>query len=211
MIETKVIDNFYETPTIIRKFALEQEFFKKPGNYPGLRTKFIDSIDDDFFKVFAKKLISLYYDLDNQNIKFQILTSFQWAGEKYKHGWIHKDRYLKSPNDDEGYDIAGVIYLTPNAPTNCGTSLYRLISDNAEGCKLPTDPFYSGLDIDINTYFQEQLKYNSQFEKVKQVENIFNRLVVYDCKQWHSQDGFFGDTAENSRLIQVFFARIRPC
>ena len=41
-----VVDNFFETPTLVRNFALQQEFFKGDrGNWPGIRTKFLDELD----------------------------------------------------------------------------------------------------------------------------------------------------------------------
>jgi hypothetical protein len=202
MIETKIVDNFYDFPSLIRKYALEQEFYKRTGEYPGLRTKPINELDYEFFHNFVKKIVSLYYDIEKNNIEWDVKTLFQWAGIEHEKGWIHQD-------DNSYYDVAGVIYLTPDAPKNCGTSLYIPVVDKVESYKVPTDPFHTDNDIDLNDYRKEQEEYNSQFKKVKQIENIYNRLVVYDCKQWHAQDGFFGKSKLDSRLIQVFFARIR--
>jgi hypothetical protein len=204
MIETKIIDNFYDVPSLIRKYALEQDFYKRIGQYPGLRTKPINELDYEFYINFVRKLVSVYYDIDKFKIEFDVKTLFQWADKKYNTGWVHQD-------DINYYDVAGVVYLSPNAPLNCGTSLYVPNVDKIERYRIETDPFTENENIDINLYQQEQIRYNSQFKKIKQIENIYNRLVVYDCKQWHAQDGFFGETKEDSRLIQVFFARIRPC
>jgi hypothetical protein len=204
MIETKVIDNFYDVPSLIRKYALEQEFYKRVGQYPGLRTKPINELNYDFFHNFVKKLVSLYYDIEKQNIEWDVKTLFQWAGKEHETGWIHQD-------DIDYYDVAGVVYLSPDAPKDCGTSIYTPVVDTVVKYSVPTDPFITANMIDFRVYRQEQEKYNSQFKKFKKIENVFNRLVVYDCKQWHVQDGFFGKTKEDGRLIQVFFARIRPC
>ena len=205
MIETKIIDNFYDCPSLIRKFALEQEFYKRTGEYPGLRTKPINELDYDFFLNFVRKIISIYYDIDKvKGIEWDVKTLFQWAGKEHNTGWIHQD-------DINYYDVAGVVYLSPDAPKNCGTSLYIPTVQNLQKYNVPTDPFYSDNIIDMEFYKQEQNIYNSQFKKIKQIENVYNRLVVYDCKQWHAQDGFFGTNKDNARLIQVFFARIRTC
>ena len=203
MIETKIIDNFYDVPSLIRKYALEQEFYKRAGEYPGLRTNPINELNYEFFLNFVKKIVSLYYDAE-KNIEWDVKTLFQWAGKEHETGWIHQD-------DVNYYDVAGVVYLTPDAPKECGTSIYTPIVNTIQKYNVPTDPLILNKTIDFDFYRQKQKEYNSQFKRVKQVENAYNRLVVYDCKQWHAQDGFFGKSKEDGRLVQVFFARIRPC
>ena len=136
-------------------------------------------------------------------LEYDVITNFQIIDGKYNMGWIHQD--------DIGYfDVAGVIYLTPNAPLNTGTSIYRPIDDIIKQSKLSHDP-YSTENLNISEYEKEQKIYNSQFEKTIDVGNVYNRLAVYPVKAWHTQSGFFGTTKENSRLTQVFFAKFTPC
>ena len=41
----KIVDDFFEAPTIVRHNALKQEFIKQDNEiFPGLRTKTIDQI-----------------------------------------------------------------------------------------------------------------------------------------------------------------------
>jgi hypothetical protein len=63
----------------------------------------------------------------------------------------------------------------------------------------------------MTTYEKEQRVYNSQFEKILDVGNVYNRLAIYPVTEWHTQSGFFGMTKENSRLTQVFFAKFTIC
>ena len=54
-----VVDNFFETPTLVRNFALQQEFFKGDrGNWPGIRTNFIEDLDIDLFNSIHDKILS---------------------------------------------------------------------------------------------------------------------------------------------------------
>jgi hypothetical protein len=46
---------------------------------------------------------------------------------------------------------------------------------------------------------------NDQFEKIMTVNNLFNRLVIFDSSYLHCADRFFGNTRENSRLTIVIF------
>ena len=43
--------------------------------------------------------------------------------------------------------------------------------------------------------------------KVYEVDNIYNRLLLYDSNILHTPQHFFGDTIENGRLTFVFFSR----
>jgi hypothetical protein len=200
---SQIVDNFYEDPDKIRKYALEQNFYKRVGNYPGIRCDRLSDLNRPFFEFFVGKLSSLYFSDTNVKIEYDVITNFQIIDSKYNVGWIHQD-------DNSYFDVAGVVYLTPNAPINTGTSIYRPIVDSVNYSTLPHDP-YSIKNLDMTTYEKEQRVYNSQFEKILDVGNVYNRLAIYPVTEWHTQSGFFGMTKENSRLTQVFFAKFTIC
>lgn len=91
MFKTKIVDNFYDTPSLVRNLAISQNFHKRPGDYPGLRTLPINRIDRDFYISFVCKLLPLYFDLETQNIEWDVVTLFQWADKKFVTGWVHQD------------------------------------------------------------------------------------------------------------------------
>ena len=43
------------------------------------------------------------------------------------------------------------------------------------------------------------------FTETVRVNNVFNRLLVYEADQFHGGNNFFGTTDFDSRLTQVFF------
>jgi hypothetical protein len=196
----QIVDNFYEDPDKIRNYALQQDFYKRVGNYPGFRCARISDINKTFFEFFVHKLLPLYFN-DNVKLEYDVITNFQIIDGKYNKGWIHQDL--------GNFDVAGVVYLSPDAPANTGTSMYRPTNNRIEPAKLPYDPF-SIKNLDIVEYERQQEIYNSQFEKILDVGNVYNRLVVYPVTEWHTQSGFFGNTKQNSRLTQVFFAKFLP-
>jgi hypothetical protein len=213
MFQTKIIDNFYEDPILVRNFALQQFFYKREGHYPGLRSDLISDIDYEFYLHFTKKLVNVYYDTNVTDVSWQNVTLFQWADKKHEKGWVHADYskdHSKVNAPEADWDVAGVVYLTPDAPKNCGTSIYKPIVDNLKPFpeNYTTDPFKIGKTRDAE-YILAQNQHNSQFKKIQCIENVFNRLVVYDCQQWHAQDGFFGNNKFDSRLTQVFFAKLK--
>ena len=61
----------------------------------------------------------------------------------------------------------------------------------------------------LNEYFplNEILDFN-YWEEVTYVENVYNRCVIYNAKQFHTATGYFGTTPEDSRLTQVFFFHV---
>ena len=45
----------------------------------------------------------------------------------------------------------------------------------------------------------------TKWELVDKVGNVFNRLVLFNSKQYHASMDYFGTNKENGRLFQVFF------
>jgi hypothetical protein len=200
----QIVDDFYQDPDRVRRYALEQKFYKRVGDYPGLRCDRLSDLNRPFFEFFANKLTELYFD-KNVNIEYDIISNFQSIDGRHSKGWIHQD--------DNGYfDVAGVVYLSPDAPIGAGTSIYRPTVDvvKPKPEDIPIDP-YSIENIDMDEYDKQQEIYNSQFEKILEVGNIYNRLVVYPVTEWHTQSGFFGVDKESSRLTLVFFAKFTIC
>lgn len=177
-----IIDDFYADPDSVRKYALEQQF-DISGNYPGLRTKpctneggYIDETIATFERLTGKKIT--YFPLDNYN------TSFQYTTENDKT-WIHHD--LMS--------FAAVIYLTPNAPPESGTAIYR---------HKPTGIMKHSPDqiVDFNEYSHDE----NDWEIVAEAKNVYNRLVIYDSMYYHrSVLPGFGNDQFDGRLFQTFF------
>ena len=193
-----VVDNFFETPTLVRNFALQQEFFKGDrGNWPGIRTQFLDEIDINFFNTFHDKLLNYI----PRNYKgFQHLeATFQLIDETYKRGWVH--------NDDPKWNVAGIVYLNNDKPKqDCGTTFYddRDTSNDDDHSKEYSD------DVNDNIGQNEDVrdKVNSRWVPSMLAENRWNRCVISDSTRWHSAGRFFGHSKDTSRLTLVFFGRV---
>ena len=87
--------------------------------------------------------------------------------------------------------------MTPDAPVNCGTSIFR----------------HKKYKIKDNSIFREEWtdRTNNQFtdtepwEEIDRIGNIYNRLVLFKSHNVHGVSEYFGETIENSRLFQLFF------
>jgi hypothetical protein len=96
---------------------------------------------------------------------------------------------------------AGVFYLNPAAPADCGTSFYRQRLPNGQlGGNTVTKP-HDNLAQALGTRFVPP---GSLVEDVR-VANRFNRLLVYSAAMIHSATAYCGETLAEQRMAAVFF------
>jgi len=195
-----IIENFYENPDAIRKFALAQEYtfcHVRPDLeyvYPGSRTKELFDLDEELHEKICKKLVSVFHNAEHDYMRWVLSTNFQSVTEEYNQGVVHTDHNTI---------FAGVLYLTPDAPLNSGTSLFKKNKtfDEAKyerALKQNDDRFRAG-EIIMET------DYHSMFDEIVRVNNVYNTLIIYEGRHFHAANQFFGKTLKDSRLAQVFF------
>jgi Family of unknown function (DUF6445) len=170
-----VIDDFYSNPYEVRNFALEQEF-NVAGNYPGLRTQPLinDSTKHGLRDILFQSSGEVIDWQDNQ-----YTGCFQLCYDNDKT-WVHTDAFNT---------WSGVVYLTPDAPLEAGTALYR---HKRTGHRTDLGEVYEPQDY-------------SKWEVTDMVGNVFNRLILFRGNLWHAANGYFGNTRASGRLIQTFF------
>lgn len=177
-----VVDNFYEDPYLIRNIALQQEYVQNGSvgvrslqqfDFPGIREAFEKIIGSPI-----KKWTETH----------GICTRFQYC----------------TPSDPLVYHCdhsrwAAVVYLTPDAPYETGTSL---LAHKKTRIRTNEDPKIETCFTDLGEpYFLD----GTHFEEVDTVGNVFNRLVIWDGRSIHAARKYFGNKKENARLFQVFF------
>jgi hypothetical protein len=180
MIDFLIVDNFYIDPIAVRDFALTQNF-DVVGNYPGKRTQ---SCSEPFFSNIKQYIESNIIKTPITYWPTEYNTSFQITTEESKT-WIHHDctRW------------AGVIYLTPNAPIESGTGIYR-----HKESKIFLHQSNSPID------YNEAAIIEKDWELIAFCGNIFNRLVIYNGMLYHrSVLPGFGTCKQTGRLFQTFF------
>jgi hypothetical protein len=206
-----VVDKFFKDPDKIRKFALSLEYKKdETSNYPGLRTDCLSIIAPQIYNEILKKFFSIYYDFNNEVLTWTVCTQFQKTDNNFDSGWIHIDNEQES-----AIKVSGIVYLSPDAPLNSGTSIYKL-KDNVV---IPTFDAKAKYTHYQNNGKLKDLVALKEFEKSKfdetiKVSNVYNRLVSFEAGEYHSAQNYFGEDNE-SRLILVFFvsrfdANLRP-
>jgi hypothetical protein len=175
-INTIIIDDFLDNPDVVRESVLKIDILKK-GMYPGVRS---DRADDDYASYVQKKIESI---LNKRILGWeQDSLQFQLCMEDEKT-WLHCDET----------EWAGILYLTPNAPLEAGTGIFRH--------KLTQT--FTGPNLNIDA------KDETQWELITMIGNVYNRLVLYNGKMFHrSLISGFGNSKETGRLTQVFFFNI---
>jgi tetratricopeptide (TPR) repeat protein/predicted O-methyltransferase YrrM len=184
-IQTKprlwIVDDFYADPHTVREFALQQEFEANLNYYKGSRSNeqhIVPGTKEAFEKIMGRKIEN-------------------WAET---HGMCGRFQYCTAEDSlvyhCDSQTFAGMVYLTPDAPFSCGTSLYA-----HKGTRLRNENDFAETDVFGETGFYDK----SKFELVDTAGNVFNRLVIFDAKCIHSASEYFGQTKQNSRLFHLFF------
>jgi len=187
-----VVDDFYKDPYHIRDFALSRgSFSPHPQYHKGQRTEENfrpDGVKEILGKLLHKKIKN--WETHGANGVFQFCTS---------------EDPLVYHVDTQSY--AAVVFLTPDAPPESGTTFYR---SKVNGLREnPTDKISKQLNKSKEQLRSEIFKNGfydkTQFETVDVIGNVFNRLVVWDAKLIHAASEYFGENKYNSRLFHMFF------
>ena len=175
---TWVVDNFYADPIAVRNFALKQEFVEEKDYYKGCRTKH-------------------QYFLPGTKEAFEKIMGIQ-IREWESHGMCGKFQYCTAQDSlvyhHDGQTWAAMIYLTPDAPYDCGTSLFA----SKNGARKSSD-------ANIRTAFDGGFYDSTKFDLIDSIGNVFNRLFIFDAQNIHAASKYFGQTIEDSRLFHIFF------
>ena len=174
-----VVDNFYDDVDSVRKFALSQHFQYNPDYHKGKRTnetfKF-DEVKERFESILNCKI-------KNWN-DYGVSGCFQYC--------VGGDQLVYH------YDIqeyAAIIFLTPDAPPQTGTSFYR--SKHTKKMRFKQNEY--------DTVFRHGFLDSTEFDLVDVVGNVYNRVVLFDAQMFHAASNYFGNTINNGRLFQIFF------
>lgn len=180
-----VVDNFYENPDLVRKYALQQEFNGDLRFYKGKRTISRHStpqIKQRFEEIMGEKITR--WDTPSKEFGGSMNGVFQYCTP---------EDLLVYHYDSQKW--AAMIFLTPDAPPQTGTSFYR---HKETGIKVAEDQ-------DADRAFTGGFYDSTKFELIDTVGNIYNRCVIFDARSIHAATEYFGQTKEDSRLFQIFF------
>lgn len=182
-----VIDDFLPNPDEVRRLGLEQKYEPSPY-YKGVRSEkpFLDIIAPKDIEPYLGGLKVTDWPRHSMNARFQFCT----------------------PRDPLVYHTdlqrwAAALYLTPSAPLESGTTLYR--HRETKHRYAPTNP------VELGRVFQgKNLFDKTVWEPVDQIGNVYNRLVIWDGRHIHAASCYFGENINDARLFMIFFFDTLP-
>lgn len=185
--EIIVVDNFYEDPMAIRNFAINNLQFEEKEYHRGLSTApwTLFGTQEKFEKILGTNIL----DWNNPNLRN---GQFQYV--------IGSDPIVHHVDENI---MAGMVYLTPDAPFDSGTSLYQ--SKISEKRKYdPNGPDTTEYEKVFNDNFYSRYK----FTETDRIGNVFNRLVLFNSFNIHSATQHFGATLTDARFFHIFFFNV---
>ena len=199
---TIVLDNFFEAPDLVRDWALNQEFFKgERGTWPGLRSELLHTSNLELYNLLIRKIFQAIKEY-GVNEMYDMQTGFQLIDKTWGTGWVH--------DDDPKLHVAGVVYMSPDAPLESGTTLYadNIDFDGEKYTKIFMEDVFS-TEEERSKFVKYRLEQRSHFTPTIRIGNVYNRCIIFDTRNWHSADNFFGTSKEDTRLTNVFFFKVR--
>lgn len=119
-----VLDNFLPYPNVVRSWAMQQKYYTgteltdstgQPNTWPGKRTTTVNDLDLDYANAVLSRVAYIAQTHFGLGADLSIRSSFQLTLEEDGESWIHTDHTVS---------VAGLLFLTPNAPLEAGTLMY---------------------------------------------------------------------------------------
>ena len=180
-----IVDNFFDNPDYVRELGLSLNYPDHSGQYPGLRSDYLHNIDRVLFQYIGNKIYSFFdsKNPDSWTIRMQFQKVKPFSQDKWdirNRGWIHRD--------DKSY-FGGVIYLNKNADPDTGTSVYRSKNGfqyfSKEEDEIKRKLYEGDENFNIDEYTKEFINFNNQFIETVKIDNVYNRLVLFDNATYH--------------------------
>jgi len=174
-----VIDNFYEDPLAVRNFAL--------------------SLDYHFSDYHRGRRTEHQYEIPGTKERFETIIGKKVTNWMETHGMCGRFQHCTCEDalvyHADAQTWAATVYLTPDAPYECGTSLLAHKETRIRHVDTPgSDVIWAKKHLDPTPW-----------DHIDVVANVFNRLVIWDAKCPHAASKYFGYDKYDSRLFHMFF------
>lgn len=197
-----IVDDFYAKPDAVRAKALKAHYADiSPTDYPGFASK--QTIDSASLQQRFSELIGAQLNVDS--------ARFTWGGFRF----ITEDSGSRPKvHADVAVDWAGMVYLTPGAPSRAGTAFYRHRATGLESP--PTDRAARAMGFADASEFDDKVirpdKADlSRWEEIAHIGPVYNRLILFRGGDfYHAPLAGCGDSPESARLTHIFFFNVIP-
>ena len=192
------VDNFYPDPDRLRAEALRLPY-AEPPDYVGWRTRPVRPRGvrrriEQAIRLPITRWVNEADDFELGDGVFYIGLS---RGERAERVGVHYD-------EPAGW-VTMVVYLTPGAPADAGTSLWRHRPTGLTTRPTRRDAERLGVSVaELNDALDGDSRRRSRWEEIDRVGNVYNRAVFYHSGMLHSATRHFGRSVRDGRVYQTF-------
>ena len=200
----QIIDSFYSQPEKIRQRAIDMHY-EQPDALIGWRTRCYQP--PGIKKLIETKLgIRISYwedDVDATEACNGVFFTALSSGSKAERVGIHYD--------DPPSWMMLLIYLTPNAPFDAGTSLWQHRETGLTAKPTRRDAVRLGVTVsELESRLIADSKTPCKWIEIDRIGNRFNRAVIFPSGVLHSATRHFGRSLHHGRLYQTFHFPVFP-
>lgn len=194
----RVVDDFYPDPDAVRRRALEMTY-SEPENLVGWRTEAYQprGIKERIEERFGVRI--KYWEEDVAKIELcngVFFTSYA-KGDRGERVGIHFD--------EPPVWVMFLIYLTPNAPYDAGTSLWQHRKTGIYAKPTKRDADRLGMPLEkLAELLERDARTRSRWIEVDRIGNVYNRAVMFPGGFLHSASRHFGSGFRDGRIYQSF-------
>src|SRR5690242_10901017 len=193
-----IVEDFYENPDEIRLCALNLPFNLSEG-VTGWRTAAFHppGVKQRIEQRFRVKIKYWERDLNASEACNGVFLSAFSHGKRAERVGVHYDEPV--------HWMMLLIYLTPEAPRDAGTSFWqhrktglvcRPTKRDEQRLRIPT--------VELNRMLTLDSTIRNRWREIDQVSNLYNRAVMFPAGLLHSATHHFGNNCSNGRLYQSF-------
>ena len=193
-----VVDDFYDDPDGIRRRALDMSY-SHPESVTGWRTRAYHprGIKERIERKFRVRVTHFESDLDAIEMSNGVFFQSYDRGDHAETVGIHYDEPLRW--------VMFLIYLTPGAPYDAGTSLWQHRKTGVTAKPTKRDAARVGMSLaELERIMERDSRTKSRWIEIDRVGNVYNRAVMFPGGFYHSASRHFGSSFENGRIYQSF-------
>ncbi len=98
-----------------------------------------------------------------------------------------------------------LVYLTPDAPSDCGTSFWQHRETGLTAKPTRHDAWRLGSSVEeLKAVIERDGRKRQSWIEIDRIGNVYNRAVMFPAGLFHSATRHFGDSLSNGRLYQSF-------
>jgi hypothetical protein len=198
-----VVDRFYRDPQAVRRLALRASYLVPSGvtgwrSQPWLGAHIKDRLE---------RLLHIHIDAWRSDPSLAAANgSFFCAFSNGSRAEVPEVHW-----DGPETMCTGVVYLTPDAPFDTGTSFWRHKATGLVAAPTTADARRLGLSRKaLGDWLERDARKRSAWEETDRIGNQFNRAVFFKPNLLHSATKHFGGNVQSGRLYQSFHFDVAP-